>query len=74
MEFTLETKLGTLLEHPEAKAILDKHLPGVSTNPMIAMVKGMTLNMILAMPQAKQFGLTKEKAEKLLVEINKQIK
>jgi beta-glucosidase len=74
MEFTLETKLGTLLEHPEAKAILDKHLPGVSTNPMIAMVKGMTLNMILAMPQAKQLGLTKEKAEKLLVEINKQIK
>ncbi len=74
MEFTLETKLGTLLEHPEAKAILDKHLPGISTNPMIAMVKGMTLNMILAMPQAKQLGLTKEKAEKLLVEINQQIK
>jgi beta-glucosidase len=74
MEFTLETKLGTLLEHPEAKAILDKHLPGVSTNPLIAMVKGKTLNMILAMPQAKQLGLTKEKAEKLLVEINKKIK
>ena len=30
--------------------------------------------MILAMPQAAQLGLTKEKVEKILVEINKNIK
>jgi hypothetical protein len=72
--FTLDTKLGTLLENPQAKAIIDKHLPGVSTNPMIGMVKGMTLNAILAMPQAKQLGLTKDKVEAVLVEINKVIK
>lgn len=74
MEFTLDTKFGTLLENPQAKAIIDKYLPGVSTNPMVAMVKGMTLKSILAMPQAKQLGLTKEKVEKVLAEINKAVK
>ena len=74
MEFTLDTKFGTLLENPQAKAIIDKHLPGVTTNPLVNIVKGMTLKMILAMPQAKQLGLTKEKVEKILLEINKKIK
>jgi hypothetical protein len=71
MKFTLDTTLGEILDNPQAKAVLDKNMPGVSTNPMVAMVKGMSLNQLLAMPQAAQFGLTKEKAEALLVEINK---
>jgi hypothetical protein len=74
MALTLDTTLGTILDNPQAKAILDKHLPGVSSNPMVGMVKGMTLNMILSMPQAAQLGLTKEKAEALLAEINKYVK
>ncbi len=74
MEFTLDSKFGTLLENPQAKTIVDKYLPGVSTNPMVAMIKGMTLKSILAMPQAKQMGLTKEKVEKVLAEINKAVK
>jgi hypothetical protein len=73
MEFTLNTTLGEILDNPQAKAVLDKHIPGVSTNPMVAMAKGMSLNMILSMPQAAQFGLTKEKAEAILAEINKQL-
>lgn len=71
MAFTLDSTLGSLLDNPKAKAILDKYLPGASTNPMIAMAKGMSLKMILAMPQAAQFGFTKEKAEAILAEINK---
>jgi hypothetical protein len=70
MAFTLDTTLGELLKDPQAKAVLDQQLPGVSTHPMIAMVQGMSLNTILSMPQAAQFGLTKEKAEALLAEIN----
>ena len=73
LQFTLDTQLGTLLDHPQAKSVLDQYLPGVSANPMIAMVRGLTINSILAMPQAAQFGLTKEKAEALLVEVNKRI-
>lgn len=73
MAYTLDTQLGTLLDDPQAKAIMDQYLPGVADNPMIAMARGLTLNMVLAMPQAAQFGLTKEKAEALLAEINKRV-
>lgn len=73
MEFTLDTTLGTILDDPQAKAILDKQLPGVSTHPLVGMAKGMSLNMILSMPQAAQLGLTKEKAQAVLDEINKQL-
>jgi len=34
----------------------------------------MTLNMLLSMPQAAQLGLTKDKAEAILAEVNKQAK
>ncbi|MCJ7624198.1 MAG: hypothetical protein MUO76_11895 [Anaerolineaceae bacterium] len=73
MTITLDTTLGTLLDDPQAKAVLDKHLPGISSNPLTAMLKGMSLNNILAMPQAAQFGLTKKKAEEILAEVNKKI-
>ena len=70
MAFTLDTTLGELLKDPQAKAVIDQYLPGVSANPMITMVQGMSLNAILAMPQAAQFGITKEKVEAILKEIN----
>lgn len=73
MEITMDSTLGQILENPQAKAVLDQHLPGVSTNPMVGMVKKMSLNSILSMPQAKQFGLTRDKVEAILVEINKAI-
>lgn len=73
MKFTLDTTLGELIDNPQAKAILDQNLPGVSTHPLVGMAKGMSLNMILSMPQAAQIGLTKEKAEALLAELNKQL-
>ena len=74
MAFTLDSTLGQLLDDPQAKAIMEKQLPGVTTHPMIAMAWGMSLNMIVSMPQAAQAGLTKEKAEAILVEINKAVK
>jgi hypothetical protein len=73
MEVTVDTTLGALLDDPQAKAVLDQYLPGISTNPLIAMVKGMSLKAILAMPQAAQFGVTEEKVQEILDEINKQI-
>ena len=73
MAITLDSTLGELLDNPQAKAVLDKQLPGVSTNPVTMMAKGMSLNTLLAMPQAAQLGLTKEKVEAILAEINKQL-
>lgn len=73
MAYTLDTTLGSLLDEPQAKAVIEQYLPGVSTNPMIGMVRGMSLNSILAMPQAAQFGITREKVEQVLAEINKRV-
>lgn len=73
MAFTLDTTLGEILDDPQAKAVLDKHLPGVSSNPLVGMARGMNLNMILSMPQAAELGLTKEKAQAVLDEINKRV-
>ena len=74
MAFTLETTVGDLLNDPQAKKIIEKYARGVTTNPLIGMAKGLTINNILALPQAKQYGLTKEKAEEILAEINKLVK
>ena len=73
MKFTLDSTLAELIDNPQAKAVLDQQLPGVSTHPLVAMAKGMSLNAILAMPQAAQMGLTKDKAEALLAEVNKRM-
>jgi cytochrome P450 len=43
---TADTKVGVLLADPAARAVLDKHFPGVSTDPRIGMAKGMTLRAI----------------------------
>jgi hypothetical protein len=73
MNFTLDSTLGELLDHPQAKAVLEQQLPGISSNPMVGMARGLSLNTILSMPQAAQLGLTKEKVEALLAEVNKKV-
>lgn len=43
-----DTDIGTLLDNPAAKAILDKHMPEFSANPQIDMARGMTLKAVQA--------------------------
>lgn len=43
---TATTKLAVLLSDPAARAVIDRHFPGVTSDPRIAMGKGMTLRMI----------------------------
>lgn len=73
MAYTLDTPLGTLLDSPQAKPVIDQYLPGVASNPMVGMLRGLTINMVLSMPQAAQLGITKEKAEAMLAEVNKRV-
>jgi hypothetical protein len=70
MAYTLDTKVGELLKDPEAVKIIERHAPGVSTNPMIGLAKGMSLRSVVSMPQAKQAGLTEEMINQVLAEIN----
>lgn len=46
---TADTDIGTLLDTPETKAILDKHMPGFSTNEQVAMARPMTLRAVQPM-------------------------
>lgn len=70
MAYTMDTKVGEILKDIRAVEILERHAPGVSKNPMIGLAKGMTLKSVVAMPQAKQAGLTEEMVQKVLAEIN----
>ena len=70
MAYTLDTKVGELLNDTGAVKIIEKYAPGVSKNPMIGMAKGMTLRALMAMPQAKQAGVTEEMVMKVLAEVN----
>ena len=40
---TASTEIGTLLDDPAAKALLDKYIPGMTTSDQIDMARGMTL-------------------------------
>ncbi len=46
MSMSIESKLGDLLDNEASKAILEKHMPGVSTHPQIGMGKGFALSMV----------------------------
>jgi len=70
MAYTLDTKVGDILKDMHAVEIMEKHVPGISKNPMSGLAKGMTLKSVVAMPQARQAGLTEEMVSKVLAEIN----
>lgn len=40
---TATTEIGTLIDDPAAKAILDKHVPGMTTNDQVDMARSMTM-------------------------------
>lgn len=52
MKFDQNSKVGDLLANAAAKAVVDKHLPGFSTNPMTGMAGGFSLSQLAAFPQA----------------------
>ena len=70
MAYTLDTKVGEILKDTGAVKVLEKYAPGVSKNPMIGLAKGTTLKALLAMPQAKDAGITEDMVKKVLTEIN----
>ena len=37
------TEIGALLDDPAAKAVLEKHVPGMTTNDQVDMARSMTL-------------------------------
>jgi len=46
MAFSIDSKVGELLDNPQTKAVLDKHMPELATNPQIAMARNFSLKMV----------------------------
>jgi hypothetical protein len=53
MALTVESKLSELLADAQSKEVVEKHLPGISTHPMLGMIQGMTLNQIMPLSQGQ---------------------
>lgn len=60
-----DTDIGTLLDNPATKAVIDKFLPGLSTNERIDMARAMTLKQVqgFAPDKIKDEDLVKVDAE-----------
>jgi len=43
MALTNKSTLGEIFDNPEAAAIMEKHMPGISQNPMLKMGLSMTI-------------------------------
>jgi hypothetical protein len=73
MAYTLDSTVGEILKNTYAVETLERYVPGASQNPMLEMAKGMSLRDLLALPQAKQLGVTEEMVEKVLADVNARI-
>jgi len=68
MPFNADSTLKQVLADPKAKAVLEKHIPGFSTHPLISMAMGMSLKTIAGFPQA---GLSADKMKAILDDLAK---
>ena len=57
-KYSQDSKLGDLLKDPEAKEILERFIPGISTSSQVKMGYGMSFKVICGFPQT---GVSKEK-------------
>ena len=55
--FSIKSKLGDVLKDPQGNAVLEKYVPGISSDPNTKLGHGMTLKMLFSMPKT---GVTKE--------------
>ena len=71
MAYTIDSTLADLLADPKIKPTLEQYLPGITTNPQVALLKGFSLRMVISNPLAAQFGINEAQVERLLNEVNK---
>ena len=53
MALSIDSTLGDILANAKGKAALEKHMPGISKHPQLAMAKGMSLKAIAAMARGQ---------------------
>lgn len=65
--YTRETTVGEILKDPKAIEVIENFSPGITKNPAIRMVTKFKLEKLTHIAQV---GLTSEKLDELLKEIN----
>jgi len=63
MPLSTKSTIRDLIANPDAKAILEKHLPGASRHPDLPQALYMSLREVMYYPEAASAGVTKEKLE-----------
>jgi hypothetical protein len=66
MPFTLSSTIRDLLNHEEARAIVEKHMPGASKHPDLPMAMHMSLREVSYYPES---GLTPTKLKTIEEEL-----
>ncbi|MCY3903502.1 MAG: hypothetical protein OXF62_10685 [Caldilineaceae bacterium] len=69
MPYSIQSTLQELLSNEQAKAVIEKHMPGASTHPDLPMAMHMTLQQISYYPEAVQAGLTQDKLQAIDAEL-----
>lgn len=67
MKFSTDAKMKTLLQSPEAVAVLERYCPKILKNPVLQMTSSMTLRTVAAFAQS---GLKPE----LLIQIDEALR
>ena len=68
MAFNADSTLKQILADPQARAVVEKHVPGFSKHPLLGMAMGMTLKQISGFPQA---GIAADKFKAILEDLAK---
>ncbi len=68
MKLTLESKISELLDDEQGRQIVEKHLPGLSSHPMIAMARAMTLGQIVPFSGGQ---ITEERLQAIAADLEK---
>jgi hypothetical protein len=74
MAYTVDSKIGDFLKDPKGMQALGELVGELSKHPMAAIIKGMTLKQILAIPQVKNLGLTEDMVKVGLTQVNARLK
>ena len=68
MALTADSTLKEIMENATGKAIMEKHVPGISSNSMLKMALPMTLKKISSIPPA---GINAEKLQAIVADLAK---
>lgn len=68
MAFNIYSTVRELMANEQAKAVIEKHIPGASTHPQLSMALSMSLGEVATYPES---GLTTQKLSELLADLAK---